>query len=454
MAQETHEKKLQYEELLRCYELHVSRHWPALNRKLLLNTMLKETPRVSLNGRQFADSALTDEFREMLHHHYLPFLSRFFDWVFCAGFALVRLTNLPGGGKSFNTLDIEAIGVAYDVFVSTDHFTNERKFRVVRKVDRRGMPIAPKTDHKVFAISNLGHDPTWDGQIRSMARPLLNIVDYNAFTLNLGLIADYNLSMPTVITTAKDVSTAIDQMPESQIAFYAEYDAKRTPNEGAYRRNPEERGSARRHVSVARPEPDIDISKPLKVRNQLKDNMMNLPPGREIAQQPLPQRRTDFVGVQSWFEHAVSATYGVPRELIAKDVSLRTAASADLIRDQMRDTLSYWIRLFSHTLTVMHNAAYGESERNWWAGRIEEKMTADELEAAVNKATSWEITLPMPPNADSEFIHYLYAMGIVTYEEAHDHLRAAAGLAPTKAGKPPTFNAETPIVLPEPPSRN
>lgn len=438
----------------KCYELHIGAHWPALNRQLLLNTMLKELPRVSLNGHIFADADLADEFKEVLQHHYVPFLHKFFDWVFCAGFAVVRVCTLPDGQRAFCAYGIEEIGKTYRVYMRTDYRTHRRKFRVIRNVDNKGMPCPPKVDRKAVVLANLGHDPTFKGEIRSRFRSLLDILDYNQYTIRLGVIAEYNLAMPTLVTTAKDVHTALEQMPESQISVYAEYDALRAPNEGLFRHDARDRGSVRKNaVSKDFKPPDVHAEDALRLRNQFQGNVFNLPPGREVSNQPLPQRQPDFVGLQTWFEHAVSATYGVPRELIAKDVSLRTAASADLIRDQMRDTLSYWIKLFSHILTKMHNLAVNEDECIWWAATIKEKMNSDDLIKKVRKNTNWEISLPMPPNADAEFMHYLYAMGITPFPEFHDHMRATAGLPPAAAPKPPTFDTEMPTVLPTPPQR-
>lgn len=422
--------------------IHFETHWPAACRKTMLEMLFKEELRFTFGGKEVYASEVTPFFRELIRGYFVPFLQDCYDELMVLGVVMVRIVPGPTGDLVPVVVSSAALGRQYDLRIYTNINTGGPIYKVFRLVDKRtGMPLQmPKEDKTAFVFNTMLKGPSVHGTVQSPLSTLAQTQVAHDVMVQCNMMADYNLSDPTVVTET-DATSALVDAPQD---MYAPGDAA-ADLEGPYAQDRANQTHTLRHINSSMNNEHIwfPTGERLLLKKQIQNNVVPLPIGhRVVTGMPQPVRRPDMERMHNQYEYAVSVVYGVPRGFMVQDVSFKTAGASDILEAGLRHSLMLWASRMSQVMTAVMRCAYFPDECNYLFGQLASHSDGvtplEELLATAGQISDIQATLPVSPAVDLEELTFLYDRGVVTWEEFVVQSRTMKGLVTT-------------IIPPEPP---
>jgi hypothetical protein len=425
--------RVSHDEINLLHKNHFRSQWPAMARRTLLDMILKDEPKFTINKTEVQTHEINPLFREIIRNHYMPFLVDCFDEIMILGLVIVRIVKLPTGDLVPKVISSLGLNRWFELRIYPDYETGQPTYKVFKTHKKDGTPLSgqPRQDSKAFIFTGAGTPPALDGTLRSVVASLSEWQTYYDRMMIFSNQADYNLSDPTILTEVTPEAPGLPNIEHDTPTF--------TPNdpiadlEGVYARDFENRRHVHRHVNL-----QFDQTRPwqpdgtLRLKKSQHHNVISLPVGHRMAANAgAPVRRNDLNDIIATYQTLVSAAYGVPRAALVQDTSFRTAGSSMLIENSMRHTLSMWSRIMTTILTTTMRCIYYPEDCNEVFGIMptdKDGMSVKELFKEAAQIARVEVHLRVAPAVDLRELYFLYHAGIVTWDELVTQARVMKGL--------------------------
>jgi hypothetical protein len=292
----------------------------------------------------------------------------------------------------------------------------------------------------VIPMDHFGVAPSKDGSLNSRLASLVDQEIYYQYVMRMSLQAEFTLSNPPLVTQTR-VDAAALPTDERQIDFYQDDEFEQEQQRGIYRRDRATVKHVQDHFqqSYASSNTPHVKEKLGEFNNPLENNVRPLPHGHTVATYTLPNRNPKLAEIVRDYQVSVSATYGIPRSLVAQDVSVRTAGAFELVETAMRSNLAYWNGIGGQLLTAIYRCIYYPEDCNWVANVLpqkKEEMTVEELFEEASKIADVRIIIPLGIRGDVKNHRELFDQGVITWQEYVQAARSIYGFGSAEMPEP------------------
>jgi hypothetical protein len=410
---------------------------------MVIDELMRQEPRFEINGRIFASEEVSPLFRELIGKYYMSFFMDAFDEIMTAGVVFVRIRRANSGDRVPEVVSSEHFGGRYDVLVRNEGGKN--LYRMLKLQNAKGEPITPKTMRDIIPMDHFGGAPSATGQLNSRLVGLLDPEIYYQYAMRMSLQAEFTLSNPPVVTETRPEAPAALPTDERRIDYYLDDEFEDEHQRGIYRRDHATRKQvedhfARSYANVATPQVSSVMG---RFNSPLENNVRPLPFGHTVASQPMPSRNPEIAEMVRQYEIRVSSTYGVPRALVAQDVSVKTAGAVELVSRALRTSLQYWNNIGGQLLTAVYRCIYYPDDCNWIAGILPKKgdgMSEEELYQSASAIADVRVFIPLGPNGTLEENRALFDQGVITWDEYVSVARATNGFGAMQMPEQPRID--------------
>ena len=425
-------------------QLHFQSHWPALCRKTMLEMLFKEELKFTLDKKDVYTSEVTPLFRELLRGYYIPFLQDCYDELMIAGIAVVKIIKGPTGDLIPEVVSSEIFGKFFEVRIFASYETGQpiyKVFKLVSKKTGHALP-QPKEDKSAFVFNTLLKGPTIEGILQSPLAALSQVQIQYDLMLQCNMLADYNLSDPTILTETQPNASNLSAV-ESGTPMYAPDDPL-ADLQGVREQDSANRAHVLAHINMQVDAPGIWFPDgKLTLKKHIHNNVVAVPIGHKIAHgMPQPQMRRDLEQRVRNYENSVCAAYGIDRGFLVQESSFKTAGASETLESRIRMTLILWSARLSEIMTSTLRCIYYNDDCNYLFGKLKSQSDGNQsIEVLLDKAKQLadvQAILPVTPDIDLNELTILYDRGVITWEEYVIQSRTMKGLVTT-------------VIPPEPP---
>lgn len=433
--------------------VHFKGFWPALCRRRLLGFLDKDLEFVR-GSTPVPSTNISETFRAILDKHWKRFGADFIDELLTVGVVAVRKVKIATGDDVPTVISSEGLGDTHQITVRFDVVKNQRVYRVYRaRSNKTGNDATWKLDRQAVVLSDFGHEPMLNGELRSIAWNAVVWETYWQSMLKFSYEAEYLLMRPTIV--AQQPQQAAMPNDTSRHARYG--DARHLPigdQRGQYETSGANGEQQRLEMQIQNPipgwaPPSGDL---LAAQTQHFRNVLTLAPGQTVGRQQLPSRNTALPELARMYESGVSALYGIPRSQMVQDMSSATrTASSEMSNETLRHTIMQFSALLAKAYTWAYNDIYGEDELERSLQRVTRRLNAegkppraltqDEIFQKAIDGARVRVVLSMPPTVSQGDLFFLYTQGIITWEEYHASLRTLGGFTARQAPAEPPKTA-------------
>lgn len=431
--QDPYELHLDYNTIHKIREMHFESHWPSLCRTTVLEYLRQEEPQFYMNGKKFENLDVNPLFNELVNRYYMSFCLDCYDEINIVGAVFFRFVRAPSGDNVPQVIRSEHFGTRYEIFVKD--LEGENQYRVVKRKDKKGRYINPKTMKKVMVMDHFGVKPTSKGHIQSKLVGLLSHEIYYQYMIRFSLQAEYTLSNPPIVAETPPEAQGVLPLEERETDYYTPHEYELAKQQGLYKKDQENLKRVQKHQQTDSWQIPLRVG---QVTNPVRENVHPIPTGLKIANAPMPQRNTNFVSWERVYELKVCSTYGIPRSLLVQDVSMQTAGAYQLVKDNLKVTLGYWNNICGQVLTAIYRCIYYPEDCNWIVNHFpqKEEMTEKELFKKASRIADVKIVLPIGTHGSLQENYELYMQGVITWEEYVSVARKHNGFGQRKMEEP------------------
>lgn len=417
--------------------LHFESHWPSLCRKTMLEMLFKEELKFTMNKKDIYTSEVTPLFRELLRGYYIPFLQDCYDELMILGIVVVKIIKGPTNDLIPEVVSSQVFGKYYELRIYSSYETGQPIYKVYKLISKKtGQPLGePKEDKSAFVFNTLLKGPDIDGVIQSPTAALMSVQMQYDLMMQCNMLADYNLSDPTILTETQANAANLSAM-ESGTPMYAPDDPI-ADLQGVREQDSANRTHVLGHINAQMDSPDIWYPDGTwRLKKHIHNNVVAVPIGHKIVHgAPLPQRRNDLEHRVRNYENDVCAAYGIDRGFLVQETSFKTAGASEVLESRIRMSLILWSARLSEIMTSTLRCIYYNDDCNYLFGKLKAQNKDNlPIETLLNKAKQLadvQVILPVSPAVDLQEISMLYDRGVVTWEEYVIQSRTMKGLVTT-----------------------
>lgn len=432
------EKLLDFSVYKLCRAVNDSSAFPSLVKRTLQNILLQTHPEFYWNGKILNPTRMFDD---IIHTFWLPAARDIMDEIWTLGVVAIRLSKIkPGKSDRIPVVMKNGMGTDYIITVLRDQSSGRMIYRYYRLKTKDGQKILnePVEDKNVHVLSGFGSDPLPSGKLTSAVATILDYEQYHALNYRFSLTALFNMSRPMLITEpAKDAAGVLTQ--DDMIDYYGGQDAIRERDQLAYELNESEI----QHLNEQNrdyfenfykdQEPHTNALVP-----QAKRNIMPLPVGHRLVQQPTPSMRSDWREMNEIYQEIVSSAYGVPRANIMTTHGMTQSASTELASKTLAITTNNWKRRLGKIFTDVYCLLYNLEDCKFAMGQYTtteiKEMTKNELFEKTHKQRV-TVGFPVIPHDTMDGLIQKFALGLMDWNGFVQSSRALMGYSSTEFGE-------------------
>lgn len=392
----------------------------------LMQKVLQVFPEFHKGGKSLN---LSEEFSQMINVYWLPQASDMMMEILCMGLVVVRYTQVKKGSQTRIPIIMKmSLGTNYTITVFQDPLTGMIEYTYYRLKRRDGTLFdRPLKDPNVRIFSGFGFDPMPQGDIVSPASLLFDEEKYKRLNMRFSTNALFNLSRPTLVTeTTTDSEGMLSR--NSLIGFYGSSARLRNEERQSYQLNATELREVfeQNRTYFENYGAGGDITLPF-LKRQADANVMPLPIGHHLVQQPAPVHRPDMAAMERTYQDYTSAILGIPRPVVMGESGSTRSTSADIMVEMTSETTNVWRSRLSRVYSGLYEDMYAASDKkDALADMTYEEfldLTPQKFENKV-KNTTVKVIFRFISKDSLDSLLTKYTVGIISWKELVQSSRA------------------------------
>ncbi|MAD25917.1 MAG: hypothetical protein CMO44_17280 [Verrucomicrobiales bacterium] len=365
----------------------------------------------SSQAKNCKNNPLTDQ---LMNNHWLPFARDIIDSIVCIGLVAIRYKEVSGDMIPY----VPQAGT-YEIHVVTDA---EGKARYEFFSNDKPINIENPTEN-AFVLNGFGYDPERNGRLNSTIQALYPTIEFMSALHDYALQAEKIRSNPPIIMQKKAENNT--QAQEGlHFDHFVDGDSVKVSIHNQYTRDSADikqlQNQQQLFLNAIRGAEDGESN---NSETALK-NMVPLPNQYSVGTTLEPSSRTDFVSILRLNQETICALIGVPRSMIINDSVTRADIQGS--HDVFRQTLIFWKKTISNTLSKVYYMIYEQYERERIASSSKRRKVSN-LNDFV-KSSLVRIEIPTVPYVSNNELRSLYLHGVISWKYYGEYMLRNASL--------------------------